>query len=222
MANEFIQEFDREVPTADVIPVTAAPERKRLVEGVVMAQATELTPGFSSRQQLYQVAATFKVTSPEEYAGALIWENFVIGDKEDPNAEQATTWGRSIGGSRFRRYAERAKVPFGKMSTMVSALLDRPVVLDVYTKYEPPKIKNKETGLDEDNPYAGKVRRNIREFYAVGEKALQARGEAFTGGAAAPAAGVVADDPTKLVTCPVPGCGRMMPAADFPAHANSH
>lgn len=222
MSSDFIPEFDREVPTGEAVPITAPPERKRLESGIVLAAASELTPGLSSQQQLYQVAATFKVIAPEEFAGALIWENFVIGDQEDPTAEQAATWGRTIGGSRFRRYADRAKVPFGKMSSMVAGLMGRPVVIDVYTRVEPAKKQNRSTKEWETNPYAGKSRRNIRDFYAVGEKPLAAKGSDFTSSGESGSQATVAEDPTATITCPVPTCGQTMPSAEFTAHVNAH
>ena len=210
-----IPEFDREVPTGEAVPIQEPPSRKRLEAGVVLATIEELTPGLSSRQSLYQVATTFRVIEPAEFAGALIWENFVIGDKEDSQAERADTWGRTVGGSRFRRMADRASVPFGRMSTMVAALLKRKIVIDVYTTVDPPKQKD-----GSPNPYAGKVRRNIRDFYRVGEKTLAARGTDFDAAGNGPAPAAVAFDGDAPTPCPV--CSVVTAAKDFAAHAETH
>lgn len=212
--NVFIQEFERSVPTGDAVPIAPAPSRLRLVSGVVQCEIEEVTPGLSSKQSLYQVATTLRVTQPAEYAGVLIWETFVIGDKQDPQAEQPETWGRTIGGSRFRRLADRAKVPFGKMSTMAAALLKKPVIADMYTFTEPALNKD-----GSKNDYAGKTKRRVRDFFAVNEKTLSAKGVPFDDASPA-AAGSVTFDPTTKVTCPI--CTTVVTAAEFPGHAETH
>ena len=161
------------------------------------------------------MAAPFRVTKPEEYTGALIWDNFVIGTQADSQAEKLETWGE-VGGSRFRRMADRAKVPFGKMSAMVGQLVGKSVVLDMYTKVEPAKRKD-----GTENPYAGKIRREVRDFFSVGEKPLAAKGVPFDSAAGStPQAGNVAFDPAAKVQCPM--CSTMTTAADFPKHAEVH
>jgi hypothetical protein len=208
-----IPDFDRDVPTADAVPIKAPPSRKRLEEGTVLVSVEAIQPGLSSRQSLYQIATTFRVVEPPEFAGALIWENFVIGDRDDPMAEQLDTWGRTVGGSRFRRYADRAKVPFGRISAMVPALLATRVVVDMYTAVESPKKAD-----GSPNPYAGKVNKRIRDFFAVNEKALAARGADYTPGG--PATATVAVDGAASQVCPI--CSSVMTAAEFLAHAPTH
>lgn len=209
-----IPEFDRDVPTGEAVPIQEPPARKKLISGTVEVSVEELTAGLTSRKSLFQVSGTFRVVNPPEYAGALIWENFVIGDDEDTQALKLETWGRTVGGSRFRKLADRLKVPFGKLSVMVGQMVKKTVVVDMYTFVEPPKNKD-----GTDNAWAGKERRRIRDFYTLNEKPLKATGTDWTPDTAVP---VVAPNPDEPQTCPVPGCGQVVAAKDFPAHVNTH
>ena len=59
----------------------------------------------------YMIKGTFKVLEPEAQKGLLYFENFVIGQDGDLNADDPKTWANAVGAKIWKQVIDKAGVP---------------------------------------------------------------------------------------------------------------
>lgn len=120
--------------------------------------------------------ARLEIVEPADFAGMGIFEMFVIGNDEDPDANEESTWIKSIGCRRMKQMLKAAQVPLDTdMDNVIAAAVSQQLVVSV----------TQETETEGD--YAGRVRNRISAFYPLGHKEVGiAPGQASKPKAAAP------------------------------------
>jgi hypothetical protein len=101
----------------------------------------------------------FEVIEPADFAGMGIFEIFVIGSEEDPDATEDATWIKSIGARRLKQALKAAQVPLDNdMDNVIAAAIQQQLVISVTQEVEA------------EGTYAGRVRNRISAFYQLGHK----------------------------------------------------
>lgn len=147
-----------------VVPTGVKDPFENLPGGVLEFETVRLEEAVKGAENLFCYVATLRVVAPEQSAGVEHQETFFIGTSEDPNAEQAETWIKRAG--RLKQYVEKSGVAFegADMEMVASEIQQTHVLANVEQKHEPEMKKG------EPNPYAGRVRSNVRGWLAVGER----------------------------------------------------
>lgn len=135
-----------------------------LPSGCLLIEVSELKEEVfgDNNQLIYRMSGS--VVAPEKVAGQAVNETFFIGTEEDPNAENAETWQKRAG--RLKQCVEKAGVAFegADMDVVCSEMQQRKVLAQVARSKEPAMKKG------QPNPYAGRVRANVKGWLAEGER----------------------------------------------------
>ena len=172
----------------------------------------------------------FKVVEPTQFAGVPLFEYFVIGNNDDPDAKDASTWMNSIGAKRLKRLAKSTMVPVtNDADGMIGAITGQRFVASIGQKID--------DGV-RDPKYAGTRRNTIESMYAVGTQAVGITGSSDLALDEAPAipatlktsaaeqtavapTAAPAKPATKAAaspTVPCPYCGTTVTRADYMTH----
>lgn len=177
--------------------------------------------------------ATFKVVEPEQFAGVPLFEYFVIGNNDDPDARQAATWLNSVGAKRLKRLAKATLVPVtNDADAMVGAITGQRFVASIGQKIDDGQ---------RDPKYAGFKRNTVEGMHAVGTQTIGITGSSdaavdelpivpatvktsaavqtapSSGGQAAKPASKAAASPTV----PCPYCGTPVTRAEYMNHVRA-
>lgn len=148
-----------------------------LPDGIYRLRGEEMEAAITSTGKLSYKARS-SVVEPTEYAGESFFDNFTIGDDEDPEAEQPHTWKRTFGAKRFT-------------SLLDASQLDRSQNMDdeeiaaawAGTEYLASLIIKTQAATNKDgspNEYAGNQRNEAKRYYLIGEKEPEVTSEAPT------------------------------------------
>ena len=121
-----------------------------------------------TKQGKLNVNGQFRIVSPEAFVGLPVYDSFLIGTAEDPQAENPATWTSRESETQTFSGAKRLKQLFiqsgitqtGDLDLDCLAAVGRQVVAEVYKQVE--KATNKD---GTENPFAGRVKIRIREYY---------------------------------------------------------
>ena len=103
----------------------------------------------------------FRVVEPADFADSPLYDNFVIGTDDDPEAGMEETWQKSFGSRRFKQLIKMANVPADSdIDNVIASLRDQQVVADV----------DVEEDTDEASKYYGRKQNRIRGFYQLGTR----------------------------------------------------
>lgn len=216
------------VPYEDISDSGVQPDGAYQLRGVSMEPATT-----STGKKMFRCVA--QVELPEAQAGQQVYENFVIGNDNDPAAQLKETWTASVGARRWKGLLKAAAVPASTSEANLCAGFEGSVFCGVATTY-----------TEKDGDYAGTMR-NRWNFYKVGtyQPGVVAK-KGAVGAVRAPAAPQPASfvppmggvpmpslvppvptmsAPAPPVSAPPPGimlpcgiCGKQFSPGDFPTH----
>lgn len=171
-----------------------------------------------------------RIQAPAAYKGMVLFERFVVGSAEDPEANDPQTWlsPRNVAVKRMKALFKGAALNTSQSITAMSrAILQKKVVAVVSIEVEP--ALDKKTG--DANKWAGQQRNRVDGYYKPGEADLVA-GPALTGvapptpvatSAAAPAAApakVAKPRAEPKLECAV--CDQLVPRSQYEAHEQAH
>lgn len=207
------------------VPFDEIPDSGVLLDGTYHVAGEELTADFSSTgKKMY--SARMVVAAPDDYQGMYMFENFVIGTDDDPQATQLSTWKKSIGARRLKGMLKAAGIPSSNDEAAICAGFKGVQFMIVVSQYT-------EKGGD----YDGTIRNRIGGFYRVGERAPEVTGKptgargatpmptpaAVTPTAPAPPTPTPVSAPTAAPAAPAappaPTAPSPQPAAEAPAPA---
>ena len=137
------------------VPWDEIPSAGALVpDGVYVLEVTGLEESQSQSGKL-MYPGVFAVVEPVDFAGYPVYENYVIGNDDDPNADDPATWKKSMGSRFMRTMLDKAGVPLDGDMDAVSAEAAGRQFLAV--------IGQRETDR-------GTMVNQIRSYYALGER----------------------------------------------------
>ena len=142
-----------EIPESAVVPTDA-------YLASIESMAEELSQ--SSGKLMYSTA--FKIMEPTAHAGLNLFERFVIGSDEDPEAEDPETWKKSVGARRLKRCLKAAQIPLDQNMDQVMALAIDQVVILMVQEYKEPDVDR----AGNPSEYAGQPRNKINAFHPIG------------------------------------------------------
>lgn len=153
-----------EMSMGRTVPTGVKEPFEQLPGGTLQMETVRLEEAVKGGDNLFCYVATLKVTAPESAAGQEHQETFFIGTEEDPNAETEDTWIKRAG--RLKQYVEKSGVAFegADMDVVMSEIQQTSVLALVRQSHEPEMKKG------QPNPYAGRVRSNVKSWLAVGER----------------------------------------------------
>lgn len=154
------------------IPWDEIPDGSTVPDGVFQVRGESLEATVTSTgKKMY--SCHLAIEGPDDYAGMMLFENFVIGSEEDPNAQLLSTWKRSVGARRMKAMLAAAQMPQATNEGQITAGFKGTVFLVSVTQYE-----------EKDGDYKGMVRNRIGGFHRIGERAvgLGKKGGARAGG----------------------------------------
>lgn len=149
-----------------VIPAGIRPPFEILPSGVLAFEVEKFEAGSQNVQgvDVLTYNVELSVVGPAEAAGMSHSENFFIGTKEDPWAQQDETWQKRSG--RLKEFVEACQWQFeGADIDQIAVSIVKSQCLGQVTLTREPVIKNNQM-----NPYANKLRARIRTWYAQGER----------------------------------------------------
>lgn len=154
---------------------------------------------------------TTTITEPAEFAGLRLYDNFVMGSEDDPNADNAETW-KSVTGKRFHRFVKKTEVPY-EASESTDVFFARAIGAELTVG----TVQKIDTG---NNPkYAGRTQTKISQYFRLGERPVGATVDTpvanpFNGTAAKPKG-------EAEVTCT--SCRKRVPRSQMQRHlADEH
>jgi hypothetical protein len=113
----------------------------------------------------YQIKAPLRVEEPAAFAGCPHTENFVIGTTDDPQADTEAAW-KSYAAGRYRKLLEKAGIELTGDVTQDNQAAEGQLVGGIMMHtIEPPLDK-----LGQPNPYGGRTRVQIGDFFRVGDR----------------------------------------------------
>lgn len=188
-------------------------------DGAYQLDIEEIVEQPSSSGKLMYAGAFRTVDGPGPN-GTPLYENYVVGSDDDPQAEDPETWKKSVGAQLLKACLSKAQVPiYDDLDESLLAAKGQQFIAIVVKETE-----------EKEGPYKGRVRNRIRGYYTIGEKvpgpiAGGGRGPAAAArqaaAAAAPAARPAAPAPRPAAAPgrPVPRAAAPAPAAATPAPA---
>lgn len=222
-----------------IVPFNHIPDSSVFPDGIYRLTVEKFdvtqTKEREGKQQKFMFALTGKIVAPEQYKNMLYSEYFVIGTEQDPDAEQVETWQSSIGARSFKRFVKALGIPVGDeedAESLAASIRGAEFLATIVTKVEPDTKKI--NGVEQDNPYKGRVNNNTSAYWKVGEKEpgltnghdasaakpTARRTVAGAGTAAKPAAAAAPSDEVRCSACP-PTAPKVK-RSDLRAHAQQH
>ncbi len=206
-------------PPWDDIPDTGmVPDGAYLIQIIdVPEAATKGAEGSVLPAGCLMYRAVHWIVEPAQFTGMQLFDNFVIGTVEDPEAEDPETWKASIGARLFKQMLKKAQVPFGQdLEEMCNIAVGQQLIAVVGSQ-----ITGRGTPMNQ-----------IRSYYAVGERQVGIDAQApavpkaaapkprpaATPAAPATAGGTGPPPPTRAVPRPPP-TAPAPPAPKAPAKA---
>jgi hypothetical protein len=139
----------------------AVPDTGVVDPGIYQVAIGELEETASKSGKL-MYNARIEIIEPTDFAGMGIFESFVIGSDDDPDAQEETTWNKSVGCRRLKQMLKAAQVPLDNdMDNVVAAALQQQLVVSVTQEVD---------DGSRDPQYVGRVRNRIGAFYQLGHK----------------------------------------------------
>ena len=139
----------------------AVPDTGVVDTGMYQVSIAEIEETASKNGKL-MYNARLEIVEPTDFAGMGVFEAFVIGSDEDPDASQDATWIKSIGARRLKQMLKAAQVPLDNdMDNVVAAAAQQQLVVSVTQEVD---------DGSRDPQYAGRVRNRISAFYVLGTK----------------------------------------------------
>lgn len=184
-----------------------------LPDGIYMLGVETITKKPSGSGKL-MYEGIVRVVEPVAFAGAPLYENFVIGNDTDPQADDPRTLKESTGLKILKTIFVACGMPLARdLDVMAQQATGQRFLASIYTKVEPPMNKDGTV-----NAYAGRKKNAMGRMWRVGERPV---GLASTPPVAGPVAGAPNNGaPTQTV--PSPFTGEQVPIAEFAAHVAAH
>lgn len=210
--------------TKGIIPFGAIPDSNTFPDNTYRLKVEKLEPVLTKEKEGKNQKLMFKldcvIVEPAEYKGQHYFEQFCIGNEDDPDAEELKTWQTTFGAKEFKKFIKALGIPFGDeedRESFCNAVRGGEFLVSMIEQTEP-KTK-KIDGIEQDNPYAGKVRNKVTAYWKLGEKeAGTAKPVAKKAGA-----GTVKDAkpaPSDEVTCTA--CRKRVPRKTLKEHVEGH
>lgn len=206
------------------IPVSFddVPDAQLLPRGVYLMSVDSIDEAFSREKGSLMYKVTLVVEEPAQFAGVPQFDYYVIGNGDDPKAEQPATWLNSIGIKRFKRLTRATLVPYtSDMDELIARLTGQKFLATI----------EQEIDMNPKDPkYAGMKRNRIAAVNTIGTMAV-----GISGASDAPATltappvisvqvqtgSVAAAKPTKVApsaTLACPYCSEPMSRAAYAQH----
>ena len=129
-----------------------------------------------SRANRAEFRARSRILAPKAYQGMVVFDNFYIGNADDPTAEdpQSSAWRNNWHAERFRDFVDKAKVENRSQDfdILCQQLPGHELVLNVEMKTDD-GVRKKPDGteyVDEEAKARAFRKQNITEYFAVGER----------------------------------------------------
>lgn len=161
---------------------TDVPDSNILPEGLYVCEIESIEEK-QSRSGKLMYHGTFRVADGV-MKGSPLFEYFVIGSDDDPNADQPQTWKAAIGSRRLKAVFRAAQVPDDRdIDNRIAVAVGQRLIAAVQQETD-----QKKTNADgSPNSFFGNIRNKIGAFYSTAERAA---------GPTAPAAAPAASDPS--------------------------
>ena len=138
------------------------------------------------------------------------FENFVIGNDDDPNADVPGTWVQSVGARRMKQCLAAAQVAEkADMDKICASFVNTQFIIGIQEYKEPMKTRD-----GQDNPYGGQPRNKSTGFYKIGSR--EPKLEPKKPGAPTAPAGPVAPAPAVAPTQAPPAPAAPAPVSPAP------
>lgn len=214
--------------TKGIIPFGGIPDSNTFPDGVYRLRAVSLTPVLTKEREGKAQKLMFKLDSvivePKAYEGQHFFEQFCIGNEEDPEAEDLKTWQTTFGAKQFKKFIKSLGIPFGDeedRESFCNAIKGAEYLATITEKVEP--ATRKVNGVEVANEYAGRINNNVTAYWKLGEKEAS-----LANGHAKPAAKATAKAtpteakaaPSDDVTCTA--CRKRVPRATLKKHVEAH
>lgn len=158
-------------------------------------------------------SAVFRVIEPDQFSNMPIYNNFVIGNDDDPGADDPETQKASVGAKMMKACMKAAQVAFHPdIDVMIGAAQDQQLVITLTQSTE-----------TKEGPYKGRVRNNVAGFYPVGtrEPSVTAGGAPAVKPAKPPLKGVTGGKAQAPARPGAPIGGKLPPKAAAPVSAKA-
>jgi hypothetical protein len=203
------------IPRTNILPTDVY----RLKVNSFVSKMSKENEAENKKSKLMYVLTT-SVVEPASHKGMPFTTNFVIGNEDDPEAEDLATWQKSYGGRQFAKFTDKIGVPFGDEE-------DEDVLCKQVENAEfLATIVEKTDDGKRDARRKGQVSNEITAFWAIGEKepgsGNQPAGapKASTTKGAAKAASQPKDAPSEEVTCTA--CKKRVKKSELKTHVDAH
>lgn len=112
-----------------------------------------------SSKERYMIKGTYRVLEPKSEAGMVLFDNYAIGNEQDPQGDDPKSW-EGIAAARFKDLIKKSGVTQHKTVEETCTAARGNMFIGEVTQ---------ETEMKE-GPYKGQVRNRLKKVYRVGEK----------------------------------------------------
>lgn len=144
-----------------------APDSNVVPEGMYLTKIVKITEKHSKAGKL-MMSAQYQIQEPKALKGQMIFENFVLGTDEDPEAENVATFKNSIGARAYKNLLKKAGVSVEKTDE-VDDIAQKAAGCEIMLSVQ----QNEQ----QEGPYKGQLQNRIAAYYEPGEREPQVTGE---------------------------------------------
>ena len=158
------------------IPGKAVPDSSNLPDGIYLFGVENFSVA-ESKDGYVQFHAQLRALQPKSHKGLPHFESWTIGHKDDPSADDELTWKR-FPATRCKQFVTRAGVEFDGDPEDVARQLHGQKVMGRIVNTIQAKFNRDGT----ENPYAGNVQCQAKEWYEPGDKEAEVTEQAAPSG----------------------------------------
>lgn len=143
---------------------------KRVSDGMKECRIAgmEFKPSQNTGVKCAKVEFRVEQSDDPDDVGAAHWENYTLGNADDPEADDPATWKTGVGCKFFKNMLVKAQVPLtSDDEELIQNAIDQRLLIHFVTEIEPELDRR-----GQPNKYAGKERSKVKACYALGEREI--------------------------------------------------
>lgn len=148
--------------------LSEAPDSNVVPEGMYLCRIVKIVEKHSKTGKL-MICPQFAIMEPKTMKGQTIFENYVLGSDEDPDANDPATFKSSIGARNYKTLLKKAGVPVAPnddSEDIAQKAAGQEILLSVQQTEQA------------EGPYKGQIQNRISAYYEPGEREPKVTGEA--------------------------------------------